>query len=135
MGPIDPNQPEGQHILLRCRNHPNLRWQTKNIDFIGARSLFFRGKFEDGEIVSLPFSEECPCEIADLEIVPVPALCDSCGEEQMVDGKCLCCGYTTLARQIDEDTCEAHGVFCCTDCFDMGSAIPSESPDPDWMNE
>lgn len=31
----------GAHIKLTCANHPNLRWSTKNIDFIGARSIFY----------------------------------------------------------------------------------------------
>ena len=60
---IDPDQPWGQHIDLRCRNHPELRWHTKNIDFIGARTIFFRG-FEEG-------LAECPCPLRDLEVVPV----------------------------------------------------------------
>lgn len=40
---IDPNQPHGQHISLTCKNHPTKRWHTKNIDFIGARTIFFSG--------------------------------------------------------------------------------------------
>jgi hypothetical protein len=24
-----------------------------------------------------------------------------------------------VQRQIAEDTCEKHGVFCCPDCFDL----------------
>lgn len=35
--------PYGQHITLTCRKHPDLRWSTKNISHIGARSLFFDG--------------------------------------------------------------------------------------------
>jgi len=31
----------GEHIRLQCKNHPNLRWSTKNIDFIGARTIFY----------------------------------------------------------------------------------------------
>ena len=38
---IDPSEAYGQHILILCRNHPDLRWHTKNIDYIGARSIFF----------------------------------------------------------------------------------------------
>jgi hypothetical protein len=38
---IDPEQPYGQHIALTCKNHPELRWSTKNIDYIGARSIFY----------------------------------------------------------------------------------------------
>lgn len=43
---IDPSQPYGQHIALTCKNHPNLRWSTKNIDFIGARSIFYFSETE-----------------------------------------------------------------------------------------
>lgn len=38
---IDPEQPYGQHIALTCKNHPDLRWSTKNISYIGARSIFY----------------------------------------------------------------------------------------------
>ena len=31
----------GQHIALTCKNHPDLRWSTKNIEYIGARHIFF----------------------------------------------------------------------------------------------
>lgn len=24
-----------------------------------------------------------------------------------------------VRKQINQDTCEAHGVFCCDECFDM----------------
>lgn len=50
---IDPDQPYGQHITLTCRNHPELTWHTKNIDHIGARSIFFNG-WDKG-------LTECPC--------------------------------------------------------------------------
>lgn len=38
---IDKTKERGVHISLRCKNHPNLRWSTKNIGWIGARSIFF----------------------------------------------------------------------------------------------
>jgi hypothetical protein len=69
---IDPNQPYGQHIALTCKNHPDLRWSTKNIDFLGARSIFY-------------FSEdkpECACPFSDL-IVVKRALTD---EEHVIAG-------------------------------------------------
>lgn len=56
---IDPTQPYGQHIALTCKNHRDLRWSTKNIGWIGARSIFY-------------FSEtkpECSCPSSDLIIV------------------------------------------------------------------
>lgn len=31
----------GAHIALYCINHLELRWSTKNIDYIGARTIFF----------------------------------------------------------------------------------------------
>lgn len=40
-GRIVPWAVYGEHISLRCRNHPDLRWSTKNIQYIGARSIFF----------------------------------------------------------------------------------------------
>jgi len=40
---IDPNQEYGKHIVLTCKLHPDLRWSTKNISYIGARTLFFNG--------------------------------------------------------------------------------------------
>lgn len=56
---IDPSQPYGQHIALTCKNHPDLRWSTKNIGFLGARSIFY-------------FSEdkpECACDFSTLMVV------------------------------------------------------------------
>jgi hypothetical protein len=56
---IDPEQPYGAHIALQCRNHPLLRWHTKNIDYIGARSIFY------SEALAGP---ECKCPASDLEV-------------------------------------------------------------------
>jgi hypothetical protein len=52
---IDPSAPYGQHIPLTCRNHPDLFWNTKNINGIGARSIFFNG-FVQG-------IQECDCSM------------------------------------------------------------------------
>lgn len=38
---IDSASPYGAHISLTCRRHPGLRWTTKNISYIGARSIFY----------------------------------------------------------------------------------------------
>lgn len=57
---IDPNQPWGQHIALTCKNHPDLRWSTKNISYIGARSIFYNPAQ----------GEECSCTIAELIVAP-----------------------------------------------------------------
>lgn len=48
---IDPNYEYGSHIALTCLDHPELRWSTKNIDYIGARSIFFNG------------GDECDCHV------------------------------------------------------------------------
>lgn len=56
---IDPNQPYGQHIALTCKNHPELRWSTKNIDFIGARSIFYFSQTK----------AECDCSARDLIVM------------------------------------------------------------------
>lgn len=45
-GRIVDSAPYGQHIPLTCENHPELRWHTKNISPIGARSIFFAGTTE-----------------------------------------------------------------------------------------
>ena len=58
---IDPTQEYGQHIALTCVNHQDLRWSTKNIGWIGARSIFYSGRF-DGPA-------ECNCSIRDLIVV------------------------------------------------------------------
>lgn len=48
---IDPDQPYGQHIAITCELHPNAFWHTKNIDFIGARTIF-----------PTKSSDNCTCE-------------------------------------------------------------------------
>jgi len=45
----------GRHIVLRCRNHPELQWTTKNINNIGARHIFFEGA-----------TRECECKLSEL---------------------------------------------------------------------
>lgn len=60
---IDPRQPYGQHIYLTCKNHPSLRWHTKNIGYIGARSLFYASHV-------MP---ECSCPASDLVVAPFVA--------------------------------------------------------------
>lgn len=74
--------PEGAHVPLMCINHTHLRWHTKNIDWIGARSIFFSGdKSRPGYLpyVYGPVTDdveyelligglvvECDCPISDL---------------------------------------------------------------------
>ena len=62
MSRITTKAPYGQHIALTCKNHPELRWSTKNIDYIGARHIFF-----DLDHTCKGF--ECSCSIKDL--IPV----------------------------------------------------------------
>lgn len=57
---IDPSQPYGRHIALTCQNHPDLTWTTKNIGYIGARSIFF-ADFRKG-------LTECCCPVSDLMV-------------------------------------------------------------------
>lgn len=58
----------GQHIPLRCKVHPNMRWSTKNIGGIGARSIFYSGEIVNGQLdSSVP---ECNCSSLELEPVP-----------------------------------------------------------------
>ena len=33
-------------VELTCRNHPKKSWYTKNIEYIGARTIFFYGEDE-----------------------------------------------------------------------------------------
>jgi len=54
---ITTSAPYGQHIGLRCRNHPHLRWHTKNIAPIGCRRVFY-------DSANVP---ECTCPAGDLE--------------------------------------------------------------------
>ena len=53
---IDPSVPYGVHVVLTCVNHTELRWTTKNIDFIGARSIFYSTRDQ----------AECDCPMSDL---------------------------------------------------------------------
>src|ERR1044071_5505075 len=46
-GRITPFAKYGEHIPLFCVNHPDLRWHTKNIGGIGARSIFFTGSADE----------------------------------------------------------------------------------------
>ena len=55
--------PDTGHIPLRCKNHPEKRWSTKNISHIGARSIFYN-LFHDPDM-----GDECTCSMRDLEVV------------------------------------------------------------------
>lgn len=54
----------GRHIALRCKNHPDLRWSTKNIAPIGCRTIFYNLHGD-----AMP--PECDCPLSALEPVPI----------------------------------------------------------------
>ena len=58
---ITKKAPRGRHIALTCRNHPHLFWHTKNIERIGARTIFFDSEIGD---------YECNCSFRDLIVSP-----------------------------------------------------------------
>jgi len=63
-GKIIESAAHGEHIDLCCKNHPNLRWSTKNIAPIGCRKIFF------DLMRKLPAdTQECECSIN--ELIPV----------------------------------------------------------------
>ena len=59
-----------RHVILTCKNHPDLRWQCKSIAFDkwqgynGARHIFYNGAI-DG---STP--PECSCKSSALVLAP-----------------------------------------------------------------
>lgn len=57
---ITKRYPRGQHIALMCRNHPALRWSTKNISPIGCRTIYFNLSCDPD------MGDECDCKISDL---------------------------------------------------------------------
>lgn len=58
-GRITDKAPYGQQVELTCKNHPDLRWSTKNIDGIGCRTIFFT-------TIGKP---ECGCSVRELIVV------------------------------------------------------------------
>lgn len=54
-GDLDVRFPYGTHIPMTCKNHPNLRWSTKNI---GGRSIFFSGSVDSGKTAPNPIWPE-----------------------------------------------------------------------------
>ena len=65
---ITPQFPYGQHIELSCIHHPEKRWSTKNIDYIGARSIFYNLDNIEG------MGPECDCPRRDLHPVSYPLM-------------------------------------------------------------
>jgi hypothetical protein len=84
-----------RHVILTCRNHPNLRWSTKEIamsngKYNGLRNIFFngtptgKGMLSDGsglDCTAYAFDEEtgtfiheCDCPSSDLIVAPEDSL-------------------------------------------------------------
>lgn len=82
-----------RHVILTCKNHPGLRWSTKEIAvtngrYNGSRNIFFQGEplknpdgspkmFSDGSGLDCEkfrsngtLVEECTCVAADLIVAP-----------------------------------------------------------------
>lgn len=62
-------------VELKCKNHPDLRWNTKDVavnkdgSYNGARRLFFKGNGVDRVRVcfdTLRYLDECSCPASDL---------------------------------------------------------------------
>jgi len=86
-----------RHVILTCKNHPDLRWSTKeaavtNGRYNGARHLFFtghiatfKGMHQDGSGIDVSpvqknadgtftVHRECDCSSYDLVVAPEDAL-------------------------------------------------------------
>jgi hypothetical protein len=80
-----------RHVILTCKNHPNLRWSCKEIAFSdeygynGTRHIFFNGEpngegmYSDGSGLNCssyfperenPVVKECSCQVKDLIRAP-----------------------------------------------------------------
>jgi len=57
-GRIVPWADYGEHIALTCKDHPEARFDTKNIEFIGARAIF--GYNRDCEYYDCPTKNLVP---------------------------------------------------------------------------
>ena len=74
MNRITTQFPYGEHVELYCINHPAKRWSTKNIECIGARSIFYN-------LNNAPnMGPECKCKCSDLRPVVYPDLPDYVAE-------------------------------------------------------
>lgn len=66
-----------RHVILTCRNHPDLRWSCKSIAFSpkrgynGARNIFFAGVLDKSTKPHPDAPEiECRCPTTDLILAP-----------------------------------------------------------------
>ena len=85
---ITTTRPYGEHITLTCLHHTNLRWHTKNIDYIGARTIFFDWATTGGV--------ECSCPTSDLVFL----LPDADGSSRMLTKN----GYVLLPQPHQQST-------------------------------
>ena len=56
------NIPYGNHITIKCIHHPEKKWFTKNILYIGARSIFYANTWNEFP----DMGQECECPSTDL---------------------------------------------------------------------
>lgn len=76
-----------RHRILTCKNHPHLRWSTKDCawtegaGYNGSRSIFYsgtptgQGMYGDGSGLHCQYTEpECSCPATDLILAPEDAL-------------------------------------------------------------
>ena len=103
---IVPWAPYGQHIGLTCKNHPELSWSTKNISYIGARSIFYdyRGQSEcgcSGHVLIVKVPEQWLEHIIPLQII-----------------KCHCC-----LEELHEE--RDHNSTHCHECFEGHCGYPT----------
>jgi hypothetical protein len=67
------------HITLTCLDHPNLRWNTKNLGgYIGARTIYYAlGYYDyyDPKVYHSPSVTEPECSCKANKLVP---LCSEC---------------------------------------------------------
>ena len=61
-GQICDNAPYGQHIVLKCVNHPEKKWSTKNIGGIGDRSIFYKNGWGEHKDMGV----DCNCPLSKL---------------------------------------------------------------------
>lgn len=117
-GRIVPWAGYGEHIDLTCKNHPDLRWSTKNINCIGARNIFFSSNWQKN--MASEFKDECQCSGTDLELV-VP----NNWQEKLVPLRIVHCGCCK------EAICEENSNFSwgsCKKCFDARCGVSNTGP-------
>jgi hypothetical protein len=87
--------PQGDYIILGCKNHPKLRFHTKNVGCIGYRTIFANQKWEritkeDGQRVN--------------RLLPLPKEYDECLDQCDDETKFHICEDTEDAPGVDSIT-------------------------------